>query len=292
MTFMRWFDLVFPLAMLAFPLCFVLLSPRGRASAFSDDTTNATDRARGLTLVLVIATTICLVGHLWLWSSEVPFNRFTGCFFFPLWFGLAMPALAARNPDLARTHPAGTPVRRASLTPRTSEPLAPRWLWTLSIGIAAASLVGIAIRPWGEAFGTCPFDSAVQAVWLRSLVIQTATLALTFTVLHGCLGMLRREPEPMDARATAELIESYASLRRFKAAAFLWLFGVGGSLIVGGAMLAMAWLPPDSDAMIWVLAIGGGVAGSALGIAGGVLGTVASIRRARINAMIRTLDAR
>lgn len=292
MTFMRWFDLVFPLALLASPLCFLLLSPRGTAGAFDGDTTNARDRARGLTLVLLTATIICLGGHLWLWAAQVPFNRFTFCFFFPLWFGLAMPALAARNPDLGRAHPGGTPVRRASLTPRTTEPLAPRWLWALSIAIAAVCLLGIAIRPWGEAFGALPFDSAVQAVWLRSLVIQVAYLALTLPVLYGCIGMLRREPEPMDARASAELIESYASLRRFKAAASVWLFGVGGTALCGGTMLAMTWLPPDGGTTVLVLAIGGGVAGSALGIAGGIFGTIASMRRARINALIRTLDAR
>lgn len=290
MTLMQWFDLFFPAAMLLFPLVFLLLASRGSVRAISEDSCN---RARGLTLVLVGATAICLCVHLLLWLNGFGFARFMFVGFFPLWFGLGMPALTARNPDLATAHPTGTTVRRASLVSRDQTRLAPRWLWTFAGVIAAVLLVGTALRPWGEAFfpAVGPFDSAAQSVFLRSLIIQIACLSLTFSVLYGCMGMIRREPEPLDARSSPELLESYASLRRFKACAFLWLFGVGGNLLFGAALMLLAWAPSDSRTMTFVLAIGGGTAGTVLGIAGGVIGTMASMRRARITALIRGLDA-
>lgn len=301
MTPMQWFDLLFPAAMLTFPLVFLLLSRRGP----TDSVTSASrDRARGLTLVLFVGTVVLLCAQLLLWFNDFGFARFMFVGFFPLWFGLAMPALAARNPDLATAHPTGTSVRRASLVPRDTTPLAPRWLWTLSVVIAAIFLVGTSLRPWGESIGTSsifaavgisgvtPFDATTQSIWLRSLIIQVGTLALTFPVLCLSMGMLRREPEPMDARSSPELIESYASLRRFKAASFLWLFGIFGNLLFGAAFMLMAWLPGDSHTTTLVLAIGGGTAGSVIGIAGGVVGTIAGMRRAKINALIRGLDSR
>ncbi|MCE9618478.1 MAG: hypothetical protein K8R92_01035 [Planctomycetes bacterium] len=294
---MRWFDLFFPVAMIAFPLVFVLCSPRGPADAV---TTDSLARARGLALALLVATIICLGGHLLLWLGHVRFLFIDFCFFFPLWFGIAMPALAARNPDLAHAHPVGSTVRRASLVPRDQSPLAPRSLWTLSIALGAACLLGIALRPWSASFaaffeaiglpGPGPFDEAAQSLWLKALAIQVTLLTLTFTVLHGSLGMLRREPEPLDARSSPELVRSYAALRQFKAHAMMLLFGVGGNLFFGLAMVALAWVAPGSREQTMVLAIGGATAGSLLGIGGGIIGTVASMRRARINALIRSLD--
>ncbi len=293
---MIWFDLAFPAAMLLFPVLFVALSPRGAPGA---QTPESRARANTLMLSLIAATSLAVVVHLVLWWLRVPFTSFTAALFFPLWFGLAMPALAARNPDLAHAHPGGTPIRRASLTPREHAPLAPRWLWVLAIVIAALMVFGTAIRPWadhvlsalGFADSAIGFTQSARAAWLRSIIIQPVVLLIAFATLYGCIGMLRREPEPLDARASPQLTQAYQDLRRFKAMAFLWLFGVGGSILFGGAMLAMAWIQPDSRALILVLAIGGSAAGSALGIAGGVVGTVAGLRRAKINAMIRDLNA-
>lgn len=294
---MRWFDLIFPVAMLAFPLVFLLLSPRGPGNAQNEALRN---HARGLTLLLAGLTVALITVHVLLWANNLGFARYMFVGFFPLWFGLAMPALSARNPDFAAAHPTGTAVRRASLAPRDNTPLAPRWMWTLSALIGAAFVIGTAIRPWGAAefftdlFGSpvAAFEGTVRSTWLRSMIVQISSMALLFPMLFLCMNMVRREPEPLDARSSPELLESYASLRRFKAQAMLWLFGVGMNLLFGACFMLMAWLPSDSRTTTYILAIGGGAAGSALGIAGGVIGTVASMRRARINALIRSLDAR
>jgi hypothetical protein len=294
---MRWFDLIFPLCMLVFPLVFLVLSPRGPADSQTEELRN---RARGLTTLLAALTIVFVGVHLLLWNFGFGFARFMFVGFFPLWFGLAMPALAARNPDLATAHPTGSTIRRASLAPRDTTPLAPRWMWQISAAIGAVFLAGTALRPWGSAdlftnlLGStvAAFEGSVRSTWLIAMIVQVGSLALLFPMLCLCMSMVRREPEPMDARSSPELQESYASLRRFKAQSFLWLFGIGMNFLFGACFMLMAWLPADSRTTTYILAIGGGTAGSALGIAGGVIGTIAGMRRARINALIRSLDAR
>jgi hypothetical protein len=169
----------------------------------------------------------------------------------------------------------------------------------LAILIASLFVLGTAIRPWGDqvlsAVGISQsaigFSDSARTTWLRSIIILLISLSITFGTLLVCMGMLRREPEPLDARSSPQLIQCYQDLRCFKAMAFLWLFGVGGSILLGGSMLAMAWIEPGSRTLILLMAIGGAAGGSALGIAGGVVGTVAGLRRAKLNAMLRDLDA-
>lgn len=275
---MRWFDLLFPAAMIIYPLVFLLLVPRSP---------QATPRARSLVRMLAMATAVALAGHLALWWFQVPLARFAFLLTFPLFFGLAVPAMLARRPDWARSHPADSGIRRASLQPRSQAPMAPRWLWALSGCIAAAALAGVALRPFGE-----PMDEAMRSAWILALVIEVCLLSLTFSLLPFVIQMVRTEAEPLDARASAEVTQAYAALRRMKACAFLWLLGVGMNLLLGVATNAIAWLPPGSPALAMTIAIGGAAGGTALGFAGAAVGVLSTVRRARITQLLRTLDAR
>ena len=101
---MAWFQLIFPLVMLLFPLVFVL------ASGVS---TEALPTAKPLMRGLWACTLGTLAIHLALWFAGIGAATYMGFAFMPLWFFLAMPALVHRRPEWQRLH-GSTPQRSAS----------------------------------------------------------------------------------------------------------------------------------------------------------------------------------
>lgn len=278
---MHWFNLGFPIAMILAPLCFTLaVRPRPRS-----DSDGRIARTRLLLLLAGTAAALGLFAALWVALGDVA--RFSWFLFFPLFFGLAMPAIVARNADWAGPHAASPTRRSASLVNRDRGQAVPRWMWAVSIGITLLAAGLIAVRPLGPTF-----DDAARRAMVLALALQVLCGGTLIAVLAMCMPMLRREPEPMDAGGSQELAEAYERLRRFKSRAFVWLFGVGMTAMIAVINVGVAWAGAVGPKAAMMLAIVGSVGGSLLGVGGAIIGTVAGIRRVRINGMLRELEER
>lgn len=276
---MTWFNLGFPLVMILLPLGFICCF-RNRAP---DEATAALAR-RGL-VMLVVATLVALGLFAVAWTIWGPIARFSWVLFFPLWFGWAMPAAAARNPDWAASHPRGVQRRSASLVVRQPERFVPTWFWLLPGLLFVGGLVAIGLRPWSPGF-----DEATRFRTLLAFVIQLTCGGLFIILPLVALPAISREPEPMDASGSPALAQAYADLRRFKGRSMAWLLGLGLTAMVSCINVSMAWVPGSGRTGL-VLGVAGAVAGTLIGLAGAVVGTMASARRARINGLLRELEA-
>ena len=278
---MHWFNIAFPIVMILAPLTFTLaIRPRWSSDAIRDV-------AQRRLALLAVGTLAALGLFALLWWILGDMARFSWFLFFPLFFGLAMPAVVARNADWAGPH-AGSPVRRsASLVSRQREPSAPRWMWIVAIGVGALAVGLIAARPLGPSF-----DDAARRSMILALALQVICGGTLVAVLALCLPMLRREPEPMDSAGSPELVEAYASLRRFRTNCFVWLFGVGMTAMVALINVGVAWAGALGSRPALVLTLAGAIGGPLLGLLGAVLGTTAGVRRVRINALLRELEQR
>lgn len=281
---MRLFSIVFPIVMLLAPLATVLaVAVNARAGANPQ-------LARRRVVALAVATAIALAIFAGCWALVGELARFAFVLFFPLFFLLAMPALVARSPDWGSPHPAGVRTRSATLVNRERARLVPTWTWVVAALIGVGALAAIALRPLGQRFGF-DFDQPARTRMLLALAIELFVLATIFVPLGLALPMLHREPEPMDAAGSPEIAAEYAALRRFKARAFVWLFAICMNLIFGIWVTFFAWSGPESPPGA-ILGVAGGAAGAAIGIAGSVIGVLASVRRVRINGMLRELAQR
>ncbi len=87
------------------------------------------------------------------------------------------------------------------------------------------------------------------------------------------------EPEPVSPADSDAIRDERERFHRFKLFGWLWLaFAV--MLIFSLPPLLLIWF--GDGALIWAIAIGAG-GGTLVGIGGGVFGTVASLKRAKIN---------
>ena len=270
---MLWFQRLFPVLMILFPLIFTLLTGRHSERAHED----ARQRMRAVWGATLAALALHVGMEVWIESNPdgPTLQRFawtTGfsiAAFFTLWFGLATPALQARHPGWrAMPHPGSTePVRSASLTRRdTCNPVS-RGAWALGWTLFVLCVVVVA---WSISNGAPGMLVLGLGWWLGMSVF-------------GSRGSLI-EAEPMDAAGSAELAEAWAGLRRFKAWGFfaLGLLGTIGFAVVS----VLAVLAPRMAGM------SGAVIGIGAGIAGGIFGTMGSVRRARVNALFQELSAR
>lgn len=304
----RLFGLIFVPALLLFPVVFLLFVPDRTTS----DSARQAARARFVTLVrctllaLALWTGLLLVGLRvpWAWTLA----GFAWFLFFPLWFLVAMPALAARNPRLGASSGTGAaagtgtpgasgfadagPVRTASLVNRERESPIARSLWAVPVLVFLLALGAIAAR------GLAPFpmnshgaeDAAFAAVerwrWLLTLGVYGSVFGLSLAILPRSLRRTLSEPEPMDARGSTELAELYRTQRRRRVLGLFWGAGV---LLPGflGAVLALPTWYPDAGSL-WGLV--GGIGGAALGIGGAAFGTWMSVERMRIQEARVKLD--
>lgn len=281
---MIWFHRLFPVLMLAWPAVFTLCSRPHPALALPE----AGARTRRLVLVSLLALVVHGVVRLWIETSSslpiafgVGWTPFVSSFgSLALWFWVGMPALAARQPGWgpmpapASEHaalsrgPSREPlVRSASLVPRERSNPVPRgaWLagWAACAACAAATL-------WAIARGVSPALLTGLCFWLGCGPLATRSSLL--------------EPEPLDEHGSPELLLAYARLRRFKAWGFFW-FGLCGTFVFAAIAVASAVYPREAG-------LAGGLSGAALGLLGGAFGTLASVRRARINTLRHELGAR
>ncbi len=258
---MDLFDYVFPLFMILFPAVFTLF--------YRDRSTSPEDAAAGARLqrLLWSATAISILVFLLLagWRPPLAYFMWTMCF--PLWFLLAMPLLRVRDPGWRE--PERGEVRSASLQRRDQLPPGLRLGWTL---LVLLWLLLLCLSIAGLALAIAP-----PAQWwlLAFNLVAGFELAIFYWAMRRSL----IEPEAMAPGESETIRNERSDFHRLKLRAWF--------LLAGLAMLVFS-LPPliriwyGNDALPWAIAIGAG-GGTLGGIGGAVFGTLASIRRARIN---------
>lgn len=274
---MFWFDLLFPPLMILFPGLFIL------AVRTPPDVTIDRPRVRTLTTALWLCTTLALAVFglaFAVWPGHAVARHLWVLCWLP--FGVILALLPAKNPNY-QAHDPATAARTASLANRErANPIGRGW-WLLAWAMWTIGVGGVCLRLAGGQ------ESIGWPRWMLSLLLP---LLAAFCPILAWWGVRRTlvEPEPMNSGGSLELAEEYARNRRFRAWSFYGLFGLAMPSVFLAVAFAAVWLPmtPATGA---ALGIGGAVAGSLVGVAGGIFGTVASIRRARINALLRRLES-
>lgn len=282
----RLFTLVFVPVMLLFPLLFALLVPN-RAS---DDAARL--RARTALLTLGLCTLVLLGLFAGLLVCSVRFTwagslaGFWWVCFFPLWFGLAMPAVLAKNPAWGRTPGSCEESTRTALLlnrERTS-PIG-RAMWLLPTLVVLGATGAIAAR------GLAPFPMRIHGAdgstvgafertrWILSLAVYASVFGLSLAILPRSVRRTLTEPEPMDVRGSEELAELYSDQRRRRVLGLFWGGGVVLPAFIGTVISLSVWFPYEGS--LWGLV--GGLGGAAIGVAGAIFGTRMSVERSRIS---------
>lgn len=273
---MFWYDLLFPPLMIVAPLLMTFL--------FRTPPTVEVDRPRlrRLYLWFALATALSLAVFAILYlavSPEVSRHSWPLCF---VGFALMIRLLAVKCPHLVVHSPQLT-VRTASLVNRARTIPVPRSLFRLLWILWAAAVGGVLLRlAW-------PMDDGERVRWFCALggaIVMVLNPILIPWAVCRCMD----EPEPLDAAGSLELEQEYAANRRFRAWGFFWL-GLTMTLVLGGAMAIVTWIPQDGASGALIGGIGGGL-GAAIGIGGAIFGTMASLRRARIAAKLHELQTR
>jgi len=255
------FDTVFTLFMILFPAVFTLfVRPK---IPLAEVHPASTKLARMLWLSTGFAVVVYLL--LSLWQPAIAY--FMWFLFFPLWFLLAMPLLQARDPGwrpLARSA-----VRSASLERRDVLPSGLRATWIAIVGLwgllLCASVSGLA------------FVVSDSSQWW--LLFFNLAAGGQLWLMHWAMRRSLIEPEPTLPNEGETLRVERASFYRFK---------LLGWLIVAALVMLVFSLPPllliwyGDQALMWAIAVGAG-GGALTGIGGGIFGTIASIKRAKIN---------
>lgn len=300
------FTLIFVPTMLLFPLVFAAVVPN-RAD---DDA--ARIKARGLLTMLALCTAVLLA----IWGGLVLIGvrpqdggnlpltiaRFWWPWFFPLWFLLAMPAIAAKNPHWgwAVGGPASACVRSASLVNRERTSPVTTAMWAFPIAATLLVIAAIAARgllPFGV--GPYPGDSAIdpeaariayaeaeRSRWRLSLLVYAPILVLLLAILPVALRRTLTEPEPMDAAGSEVLAELYARHRRRRVLGLFWGIGTVLPLCIGSLGALTLWLPDLGS--LW--GIVGGIVGTVAGLGGAAFGISMTVERAKIAAARARLE--
>lgn len=284
--------LIFVPVMLVVPLVFAALVPNRAV----DD--SARIKVRGLMTVLALSTAVLLAVWLGLvlvgrgLSGGMIIAGFWWPWFFPLWFGLAMPLIRAKNPGwgLAKQEALGGSgaVRTASLVNRERESPVTRAMWAMAVvaniaGIAAIAARGLMPFPMESSGAGDEAAAAAQRLQWQLFLGLSCLGPIGLLWLPKMLRSMRSEPEPMDAAGSRELADLYAAQRRRRVLGMFWINGVAGPLAIAGTFALAVWFP---DLGGW-WGVVGGVGGSVVGIGGGIFGVRMLAERARI-AEVRT----
>lgn len=267
---MLWFHRLFPFFMIVAPLVFtwfVRVDPEHRREDLSR-------RTRRLWVVTAAALAIHGAVRFGLETAAVESRALTMVWtqafslfcFFALWFGLALPVLQSRQPGWGSTTGARHVSRSASLKPRESIEVLPRS--ALILGWVVFAVCSIVVG-WSISLGAPWLLALGLAWWIGMGVFASKASAL--------------EPEPLDERGSATLVEAWERLRRFKAWSF---FLLGLMATIGFTAVAVAVIVAPQHA-----GRAGAAVGIAAGLAGAVLGGLASVRRARVNALLEELSS-
>lgn len=276
---------LFPPMMILFPMVFVAFVPTRVESP------EERDQASKRWLILIAMTVVALViwGAITFFARQAAnapieqFARFTWFLFFPLWFGLAMPAIKAKNPiwgnGLMPQAQNESGVRTASLKPRNRENPIRNWHWVIMAFAVVVPVALLAVRG-AFAFGTADHpDPSARFRWALMTGVYLFCSLTTALIVPYCIQRSLSEPEPLDPAGSAELEAMYRDERSKRILGLFWLLGVVQPLFLGSTMCATVWLPLVSGQTMGIL---GAVGGVSLGTAGAIFGIVASIRRIRI----------
>ena len=265
---MLWFDRLYPACLILAPALVALC-----VKAVDEQRDRARERALvvrlwGFTVAaLSVHVALQLAFDGGLLEQQGLRRGFTTAFplltFFPLWFACASPLLALRNPGW-RAAQALQPVQRsASLAPRHTHDPVSRGTWVAGWTVFAGCVAGTI---WAVVQAGHPLLLLGLAFWPAFAAGARAS---------------RLESEPRDAAGSPELAAAWAGYRSFRAHAFL-VCGSGGSLMFASAGVLMA-VRPEAAGLV------GGLGGALVGVAGGVFGTLASFKRARIQRLLAEL---
>lgn len=217
--------------------------------------------------------------------------------FFPLMHRLAIPTLAARNPELAQKLSVATPtnpVRSASLVNRQHRNPLHRWHWGIAIGVYLLPLIAIGARglfPFG-----LPSGVAVQEVEFNPLWTRWFTLFVLYAGIGGLMLLMGPwlirvslvEPEPMVAQGAEELARAYQERREWTVKVLFWLIIVLIPAALGTMYSIMVWLPDGGP----LVGLSGAIVGICGGIAGSALGIMGSIKRYRVQKLKIDLESK
>lgn len=281
----RGFMTAFVPGMLLFPLIFVLAVPT------KVEEHDARDAARKRQFALAIFTMLAIAvwGGLALIARETRLpvfehsSRMAWVMFFPLWFGLGMPAVIAKNPAWGGVcrpmESPGSPVRTASLKPRHRENPIRTWHWVLMAVVSLVPLILLASRGAFSFGPDGPEASSARFRWVLITGVYGFCSLMTLPIVPFSVRKSLVEPEPLDPSGSPELEAMYRSERRKRILGLFWLLGVFQPLTLGALLNAMVWAPPASGRTLGII---GAVVGTSIGLAGGVIGTITTIRRVRI----------
>ncbi len=281
-------------AMLLFPLVFVLFVPT------KAEDVEAQDKARSRQLALIVFTFLAIAA--WVALSLIAFRtriplfdhlaRLSWLLFFPLWFGLAMPAVLAKNPvwgnslDCSRTN--DSPIRTASLAPRTRENPIRTWHWALMVLVTVGFFVALAARGAFSFGPEGPAAAAARFRWIIATAVFGFCTLCTLVIMPFSIDRMQTEPEPLDPAGSQELVTMYGTERRKRILGLFWLLAIVQPAVIGVILCSMVWLNGVSGSTI---GLAGAFAGTATGFAGAAFGIVSAIRRTRIAEAKARLEA-
>ena len=187
--------------------------------------------------------------------------------FFPLWFFLALPVLREKDPGWAGVPRAA--VRTATLVRRDVLPAGLQRAWLLLAALWAALLLA--------AVAGLVLDAPGARLWW--LLMFPAMGGAQIVFFHWGSKRSLIEPEPTAASETTEIRAARESLRSLKLYGWLGLAGVC-VLVFSAPALILIWF---GEAQLTAAIIAGAGGGALGGIGGGVFGTMADLRRAKLN---------
>lgn len=264
---MDYFDYIFPLFMILFPAVFTLF--------IREKSKDPGQHAKSIKLarLLWLSTGFTVVTYILLARWYPVLAYFMWLMFFPLWFMLAMPLLRARDPGWRPL--AHNTVRSASLVRRDVLPRDLRVAW-----IAIVVLWGLLLCT--SVLGLVLAVSELARWWLLSFHVAAGA---ELWLLHWAMRRSLIEPEPTEPLENDLIRAERDSFHRLKLNAWFILAAVV-MLIFSIPPLLLIWY--GNEALMWAIAIGAG-GGTLAGIGGGIFGTIASVKRAKINRLY--LDA-
>lgn len=259
-------DSVFPLIMILFPAGFALLISTKPAPTADIDERRS--RIARLTRRLWIWTGVAIASYFAFRSGlSLRHASFMWVAFFPLWFSFAMPLLRAKDPGwgpLPRS-----PVRAARLVRRDVLPASVTRIWIIVAAVWAILTIGTIA-------GLTQPNPGARSWWL---LFFSLAAGIELWLLRWAMRRSLIEAEPVPLSETPEISRAREELHNLKlygwtaaAAVMMLIFSIPPLLLV--------WLGDEALMAAIVVGAGGGAVG---GIGGGVFGTLADLRRARIN---------
>lgn len=264
---MEYFDTAFVLVMTLSPAVFTLFVRR-KESAPGARAPDAEQRLTAMQRRLWLWTAVAVLVYVALLVNDLHAPGYPlWIVFFPLWFFLALPVLRAKDPGWAGVP--RTPVRTATLVRRDVLPERLQRAWMLLAAIWAVLLVSGAAGLLLDAPGASMW-------WLLAFpALGGAQLAF----FHWGSKRSLVEPEPSATRETTEIRAARESLRSLKL--YGWL-GLAAVCVVAfsAPTLILIWL---GESYLTAAIVAGAGGGALAGIGGGVFGTMADLRRAKLN---------